>query len=190
MNFKGKIKDYFKTVKNEFVINIIANSKEINEEDINSFLKTEKSVKISITQWRDMRSLNANSYCWVLMDRIAEKLKTTKEDVYLEIIKRVGVFEILPIREDVVERFVSRWNSKGLGWVCDNLGACKTLKGFVNIVAYYGTSTYDTKEMSRFIDEVVENAKELKIETKTPNEIAELKSLWSVNDEIQNKKVD
>lgn len=190
MNFKGKIKDYFKTVKNEFVINIIANSKEINEEDINSFLKTEKSVKISITQWRDMRSLNANSYCWVLMDKIAEKLKTTKEDVYLEIIKRVGVFEILPIREGVVERFVSRWNSKGLGWVCDNLGDCKTLRGYVNIVAYYGTSTYDTKEMSRFIDEVVQSAKELKIETKTPNEIAELKSLWSVGDEIQNKKVD
>lgn len=188
MNFKGKIKEYFKTVKNEFIINIVANSKEINEEDINPFIKAEKSVKINITQWRDMRSLNANSYCWVLMDKIAEKLNTTKEDVYLEIIKRVGVFEILPIKEIAVDKFIQRWQSKGLGWVCDNLGACRTLKGYVNIVAYYGTSTYDSKEMARFIDEVVQSAKDLKIETKTPNEIAELKSLWSVNDEIQNKK--
>ena len=184
LQFKGKIKEYFKTVKNEFIINIVANIKEINENDINSLLEEEKSVKINISQWRDGRSLNANSYCWVLMDKIAEKLKSSKEEIYREMIKRVGVFEILPIREDVVDSFVRRWSSKGLGWVCDNLGACRTLKGYVNIVAYYGTSTYDTKEMARFIGEVVQSAKGLGIETKTPNEIEELKSLWSVNNEI------
>ena len=112
------------------------------------------------------------------MDKIAEKIKSTKEDVYRELIKRVGVFEVLPIKEIAVNKFIKRWQSKGLGWVCDNLGACKTLKGYVNIVAYYGTSTYDTKEMARFIDEVVNEAKSQGIQTETPEQIEELKSLW------------
>ena len=55
----------------------------------------------------------------------------------------------------------------------------RKLKGYTKIVAYYGTSTYDTKEMSRFLDEIVSEAKELGIQVETPEQIAEMKSLWS-----------
>jgi hypothetical protein len=178
MIIKGKVKDYVKTVKNDVIISIIASANQIDEEEINTIQERNFDVKIDISRWRDKRSLSANAYAWVLMDKIAEKLNTFKEDVYREIIKKVGVFEILPIKEIAVDSFIRRWQSKGLGWVCDNLGACKSLKGFYNIVAYYGTSTYDKKEMARFIDCIIEDAKELGIETKTPNEIAEMKSLW------------
>ena len=112
------------------------------------------------------------------MGKIAEKTNTTKENVYKEIIKRVGVFEILPLKDVAVEKFIKNWQSKGLGWVCDNLGSSPKLEGFTKIVAYYGTSTYDTKEMSRFIDEVVSEAQELGIQTETPDKIEEMKSLW------------
>ena len=128
--------------------------------------------RFSANRW----SIDFTNLYFIIIFEIAY---SRKEGVYLEIIKRVGVFEILPIREDVVEKFISRWNSKGLGWVCDNLGACKTLKGYMNIVAYYGTSTYDTKEMARFIDEVVYEAKKQGIQTETPEKIENLKSLWS-----------
>ena len=43
---------------------------------------------------------------------------------------------------------------------------------------YYGSSTYDTKEMSRLIDEVVSRAAELGIETIPKNELAELEEEW------------
>ena len=115
----------------------------------------------------------------MLLDKIAEKTRNTKENIYREIIKRVGVFEILPIKDDAVNSFIKRWQSKGLGWVCDNLGSSPKLKGFTKIVAYYGTSTYDTKEMSRFLDEVISEANELGIQVETPEQIAEMKSLWS-----------
>ena len=178
MIVKGNLKDCVRTFKNELIISFITNSKKITDDDINSLYNAKNGLKIDITQWREKRSLNANSYAWVLMDKIAEKIKSTKEDVYREIIKRVGVFEVLPIKEIAVNKFIKRWQSKGLGWVCDNLGACKTLKGYVNIIAYYGTSTYDTREMARFIDEVVNEAKSQGIQTETPEQIEELKSLW------------
>ena len=178
MVVKGSLKDCVRTFKNEYIISLLVNAKEITEEDINSLYEAKNGLKIDISQWREKRSLNANSYAWVLMDNIAEKIKSTKEDVYREIIKRVGVFEILPIKDLAVNTFIKRWQSKGLGWVCDNLGACKTITGYFNIVAYYGTSTYDTKEMARFIDEVVDEAKKQGIQTETPEQIANLKSMW------------
>lgn len=180
MVFKGSIKDFVKTFKNELIISFIIKSNEIDEDKLNELANGKNGVKIEITQWRERRSLNANAYAWVLIDKIAEKIKTTKIDVYRKIIKDVGVYQILPIKDVAVESFIKRWQSNGLGWICENLGACKnqTLKGYVNIVAYYGTSTYDTKEMARFIDEVVEQAKELGIQTETPEMIENLKNLW------------
>lgn len=178
MIVKSNIKDCVRTFKNEYIMSFVIDAKEITEDDINSFYNAKNGLKLDITQWREKRSLNANGYAWTLMDKIADKIKSTKEDVYREIIKRVGVFEVLPIKEIAVNSFIRRWQSKGLGWVCDNLGACKTLKGYVNIIAYYGTSTYDTKEMARFIDEVVNEAKSQGIQTETPEQIENLKSLW------------
>ena len=157
---------------------ITTNAINLSSEELKSLQDSKNGVKIDIAKWREKRSLDSNAYAWVLMDKIAEKTRTTKERIYKEIIKRVGVFEILPIKDIAVESFIKRWQSKGLGWVCDNLGSSPKMKGFTKIVAYYGTSTYDTKEMSRFLDEVVSEATELGIQTETPDKIEEMKSLW------------
>lgn len=178
ISFKGNIKEVVHTFENEAIITIISNANNLSWEELKTLQDSKNGVKIDIAKWREKRSLDSNAYAWVLMDRIADKTNTTKENVYREIIKRVGVFEILPIKDVAVESFIKRWQSKGLGWVCDNLGSSPKLKGFTKIVAYYGTSTYDTKEMSRFLDEVVNEAKELGIQTETPEQIAEMKSLW------------
>lgn len=139
-----------------------------------------KGLRVEVDVWREKRSLDANAYCWVLLDKIASEIKSTKEDVYLSIIHEVGVYEVLPIKDVAVERFVKSWEKKGLGWCCEVLGKSK-IKDYTNVVAYYGTSTYDSKEMARFIDEVVSRAKELNLETRTSEEIAKMKSLWGQN---------
>jgi hypothetical protein len=46
------------------------------------------------------------------------------------------------------------------------------------IRAYYGSSTYNTKQMSRLIDAIVEDCKEMDIETLTPRELDAMKSRW------------
>lgn len=182
ITFKGTLKDIVITLKNKAIITLETENKETIESELTPLLGVNNGLKISLGKWRETRSLNANAYAWVLMDKIANKLKTTKEEIYREIVSRVGVFEVLPIKKVALESFYRRWQAKGLGWVCENLGDCKNLKGYETIVAYYGTSTYNTEEMSRFINEIIEEAKKLGIDTITPNEQNKLISLWKTVD--------
>lgn len=177
MEFKGKLTNAIRTFENEYLITIKANAEQISEEELNKALNGNFDLKITIKQNREQRSRNANAYAWVLMDKIAKETKSTKEEVYKECIKQVGVFEILPIRDVAVKTFIERWESKGLGWVCEIMGDSK-IPDYTNVIAYYGSSTYNTEEMARLIDNIVESAKELGIETMTPDQIAEMKSLW------------
>lgn len=136
-----------------------------------------KELTVEIKQYRKKRSLDANSYCWVLCDKIAKVIGNTKEFVYKEAIKQVGTFEIIPIRDDAVDRWMLAWESKGLGWNSEILADSK-LEGYKKTINYYGSSVYDTKEMSLLLEEIVGQAKELGIEIITPEEQLALISKW------------
>ena len=49
---------------------------------------------------------------------------------------------------------------------------------FKHYKVYKGSSEFDTREMSIFIDGIVYEAEELGIQTMTPNEIARIKAAW------------
>ena len=137
----------------------------------------DKEKQYELKEHKKKRSLDANSYCWILCKKIADVLRITKEEVYRKAISEVGKFEILPIKNEAVNTFISAWSSKGIGWICETFNKSK-LEGYTNVIAYYGSSIYDTKEMSILIDNIVQEAKQLNIETMTPDEIENLKSLW------------
>ena len=127
---------------------------------------------------RQRRSLDANAYLWVLCQKIAEAVRnTTKETVYQQLVRRVGQFTPLPIRNDAVESFAEMWRSHGLGWFVVVDGD-STITGYTRVFAYHGSSAYDTREMSVLIDEAVSEAKELGIETMTPDELERMKCEW------------
>ena len=136
----------------------------------------DKDKTFEIKEVKEKRSLNANSYCWVLIGKIAAAVGNTKEEVYRDYIKHKGIYRIVTIDENAAPTFIKVWEGQGLGWICEK---SKTkIAGLVDIVAYYGTSSYNTKQMANFIDYVVQEAKQLDIETLTPEEIENLKSLW------------
>lgn len=180
MVFKGKIKDIIKTFTGETIITI--KTENINDylidNELNLYKTYATAISCNIDKWREKRSLNSNAYAWVLMDKIAKKLNTTKEEVYKTIIKKKGVFEALPIKNIAVNSFIKKWQSKGLGWVCE-VDRASTIPNYTLVLAYFGTSTYNSKEMSDFIDEVVFEAQKQGIQTETPDKIEEMKSLWS-----------
>ena len=145
-----------------------------------SILKPFESLKdvdltVQVKEYRQKRSLSQNAYMWVLLDEIAKILYRTKEEVYREFIKDYGVFEVLPIKDEALNRFDSKWSRYGLGWFTEVIGKSK-LKGYTNLIAYYGSSTYDTKEMSRLLEAVVNECQELGIQTMTMAEIMLLKN--------------
>ena len=180
LTFKGRLKDHIIKLGGKVVLML---DTDLSAEYLDEL--KDKELKVQVSVWRQDRSLNANNYCWKLLDEIAQRMHSTKEEVYQEIISKVGVFEILPIRNEAVDNFVEKWQSRGLGWVCNIMRDSK-IPNYTNVIAYYGSSVYNTKEMSRLIDEVVQEAQGLGIQTKTPQELAELKNLWGQY-EKQNK---
>ena len=136
-----------------------------------------KLYEAVIKRKRAKRSLDANAYCWVLCRKIAEKTGATDTEVYGQCILDYGVTTIKPERKDLVDDLVRMWDGMGIGNSHDILGDSK-IDGYVNVKYYYGSSQYNTKQMSRLIDKVVEGAKELGIETLSDRELSLLKEEW------------
>lgn len=136
----------------------------------------DKEKKFVIKEFKEKRSLNANAYCWTLIGKIAEVVGNTKEEVYKEYIKNKGIYRVITIDIKASDTFIKVWQNQGLGWICER--SENNIAGLVDIVAYYGTSSYNTKQMASFIDYIVQEAKELDIETLPPEELERMKTMW------------
>jgi hypothetical protein len=126
---------------------------------------------------RERRSTEANAYLWMLCEKIAESVGSiTKEDVYREAVKCAGKFDFVLISDEAVETFIHNWQSRGIGWIADRTDYQHN--EFIQIICYYGSSVYDTKAMSVLLEYIVDQAKELDIDVRTPDEIAKMEALW------------
>lgn len=137
-------------------------------------------VDVDVKKHRKKRSLDANNFCWALCSDIGKALRppVSKEDVYRKAIRDVGVYEPLPIKEIALEAFKRRWEEKGTGWFVDVIDDSK-LKGYKLVHAYYGSHSYDTKEMSILIDYLVDDAEQMGIPIPLgKKEIERLKGCW------------
>lgn len=162
--------------ENEYVVSFHTRSKvEIN--DLKAIIAKGRELSVEVKEHRNKRSLDANAYCFLLCQKIAEVIHNTKEFVYQRAIRQVGQFEILPIKNEAVERWIQNWGSKGLGWFSEVLDNSK-LDGYKKVISYYGSSIYDVREMQILIDELIYQCKELDIETASPAEIKSLLDSW------------
>ena len=133
---------------------------------------------LEVKEHRKSRSLDANAYAWVLMGKLAEAMRITPEEVYRQAIQNVGGnYEIIPIKEEAAAHFKGIWEAKGLGWPCVDMGRSK-IPGYRNLRAYYGSSTYDTRQMSVLIDNLVQDCKQLDIETLSEEKLSLLVEGW------------
>ena len=136
-----------------------------------------EKLSIEVKPFKQRRSLDANAYCWVLIDRIAEKIGESKEAVYRQYITNIGGnSEIVCVKNEAVDRLCEGWRRNGLGWQTDCLPS--RIRGCTNVILYYGSSAYDTAQMARFLDLIIDDCKTLGIPYETPSEIARLKSMW------------
>lgn len=164
----NKIEVSFETDYKSYEIDALA-------EKINALNADKLTLRVS--KFRKKRSLDANAYMWVLCGKLADKLGITKDEVYRSYIKDIGVFRMVEIDEKAVDTLVHSWGLHGTGWVAEKVDH-SVHDGFTVMILYYGSSTYNTKQMSRLIDSIVEDCKEQGIETLTPNELEALKGAW------------
>lgn len=164
----------FKT--GNMILSLAVNEKSNVKQLFDDFKDTEK-LQIKITKYREKRSLDANAYFWTLVDKLAVKLNTTKSEVYRRAIKEIGGnSETVCVQNNAVKKLCSVWQKNGLGFQTETVES--KIKGCTNVILYYGSSTYDTKQMSTLISNIVEECKSQGIETRTPEELANLLSLW------------
>lgn len=130
----------------------------------------DRAVEITIKRYREKRSLDANGYAWALIDRIAAEMRTTKEEVYRSTIRSIGgVSEVVCVQDRAVDKLRQGWSNNGLGWQTETFPS--KIDGCTNVILYYGSSTYDSRQMSLLIDSLVQDCRALGIETRPQEEI-------------------
>ena len=152
----------------------------IRTKDAQPFLENVKQGKqytVEIKEYRETRTRTANNFLWACLDKCAEKLHTTKEELYRKYIPSVGTFRDWNLPEDKVGTFCHAWESQGTGWVTERVDYAGH-GNLITIRAYYGSSTYTKNRMSRLIDMVVEDAKELGVDCMTEKERSLLIEKW------------
>lgn len=167
----GKIKDLnidYRT--GEALLTLAVNEK---RSAMNCFDKLNGADKLSIKidKYREKRSLNANNYAWALISAIGNATRKSKEAVYLDMLRDYGQSEMISVKAHInIGYYVKYYEESGES----------TLNGtlFKHYKVYKGSSEFDKREMSIFIDGVVQEATNLGIDVRTPDEIARLKSLW------------
>lgn len=131
-------------------------------------------LSVKIDKHRNRRSTNANAYAWLLINKIAEIMRLSKDEVYQLMLKRYGQGGIVTVQKneqyDSVLRAFDYYEHKGDGTVNG--------KEFAHMMVYIGSSQYSSAEMSIFIDGIVSEAKELGIETLPPDELKKMTEVW------------
>lgn len=129
-----------------------------------------KPVDVEVKEYREKRSLSSNAYLWTLLDKIAGAIGSDKESIYLDFVRQYGLFKDFTLTEDEAKTFSVAWSKLGTGWPTEQVDYAPDGEHVV-IRAYYGSSTYNTKQMARLLDAVIEECKELGIETRPIEEI-------------------
>ena len=173
----GKIKDiYTNNITNEATVVLAVNELQDLKQCYDD-LNTAEKLSIKIDKYKKQRSLNANNYAWKLITDLAENQGIPKEEVYRHHIKEIGVCRQVEIDEKAVDTLIHSWTLHGIGWFAERLDYGEH-EGFVLIDLYYGSSCYNTAQMSRLINNIVQDCEAVGIPTKTPDELANMLSLW------------
>jgi len=147
---------------------------DINE--LKSIIDNGKLLSVEVKQHRQKRSLDSNSYAWVMISKMANALFTTPDEVYISMLTKYGQREpqLLSVVSEGVEMIQRATNNH-----CTIVGVSE-LNGreFTHIAILRGSSTFDSKEMSLLIGGIVSDCKELNIETMSPDELKLLNEEW------------
>jgi hypothetical protein len=127
------------------------------------------------------RSRDANAKCWAMCEEIARAVGITKEEVYRRNIKEVGSYTPLVLANHTIENFKKIWAARGIGWfaeITDDVNDnCKL------VFAYHGSSSYNTAEMARLIDNIIQDAKSVGLDPMSERERSLLLMEWGKKNE-------
>lgn len=127
----------------------------------------EQTLDIEIKLHRKRRSPNANALCWQLCSLIGQAMTPPlpREEVYCDAIRNAGQCTMVTVRRDALEAFMKGWKSNGIGWFSEPIDMAQIERGspYVDLMVYYGSSSYDTQEMSTLLDYLLNEAEQMEL---------------------------
>lgn len=167
MEIKAKLKNVYENIIDDCTEAVF----EVPTKEIAKLIG--QDVRLKVVKWNDKRSLDANAYLWVLCTKMAEVLKTSKDEVYEQLIQKYGYADTPALT--ITVKSIVNMDAIGGHWKMYQESADGRFKAYMRL---RGTSEYDRREMAHFLDMVIEDCKDLGIETLSPEELLKLKQAW------------
>ena len=173
----GKVKDLTMDIQSgKLILSFLINEKA----DLSGY---GENIDITIKKHREKRSLDANAYFHVLVCKISDAVTISKakaknilickygqpllfDDANVVVYKTNAPVEFMLEQEEPHAKFIK----------CEKENEKETY--FYKI--FRGSHTYNTAEMSYLINGTVADAKELGIETMTPDELAQMMKVYNL----------
>ena len=168
MEFKGRLRGILRDLDGKMVISFTVAQADLQGLD-------GKDLDIKVTQHREKRSLDANALMWHCIGEIAKTLNPPRDkwEIYLESLRKYGKYTYILLDEKAVETFKRLWRETEVVGEVDVNG-----RKAVQLLCYYGSSTYDTKEFSVLLDGIIEDMKDLGLNPPLPSDIKRSLEIW------------
>lgn len=169
----GKIESITKAIRgNDYLVTVRTDTLPVGLED--------KLLDIDMKVHREKRSKDANALLWACIGEITNALqaeeryeKTDKWEVYLKLLKRYGKFTYIVVKPEAVEAVKKQWRETEVVGEIDIHGTSG-----VQMLCYYGSSTYDSAEMSRLIDGTVSEMEQMGLQKPASSDIRRAMEEW------------
>lgn len=113
----------------------------------------DKELDITIVRHSKKRGLAANAMLWACLGEIAAAARTDNWSAYLYMLERYGKYSTVLIKAEALPDLRRVWRETRVVGERED--------GIVEVLCFYGSSTYTTEEFSRLLDGVVSDMKEL-----------------------------
>ena len=166
MDFTATIQNIARGLKGGYLITLETSS------DVGSLAEYDL-FDVKIKKHTEKRSLNANGLMWSCLQKIANVLRADKWDIYLKMLKRYGQYTYICVKPEAVDGVKRQWRE------CEELGEID-INGqkAIQLLCYYGSSTYNTQEFSVLLDGIFSEMRELNIPTPEEEELERALEKW------------
>lgn len=147
-------------------------------EELVRFLFNQDHNKLfDLTEHKEKRSNNANRLLWECLGELAVALKSDKWSIYLLMLKRYGKYTYICVKPNAVESMQKQWRESEIIGDIDING-----EKAVQMLCYFGSSTYNTQEFSHFLDGVISEMAEVGLPTPAEKDLERAVAQWEKNE--------
>lgn len=171
MKFKGRLTNIVRTLDGK--VQVTFTTPELTTTlGINEYIN--KDLTVEFSKSKRNRSLNANAMLWACLSELAAVLRTNKDDLYLKMLREYGQFTYVCIKKTAYEKFARQWR------ICEVIDEVEVNgQPAVQVLVYWGSSTYTVDEFKRLLEGVVNEMQELDIPIPTSEERSQAYEQWA-----------